>query len=599
MGTEGKSIHRFRTLLPYIRPYYPYIAGALGLTAGLTVLGLLPPLIMRAVIDRVLTAGEWRILVPLVAAQMAVPITHGAISFANNLVIAYTGRRLVFDIRTSMYRHILGLSMKFHGDMSSGAIMSRIMSDVNMVQQLITGNTITLVTDIVTFVFAGVVTFSLNWKMAIILWMLLPLYVLNYKYFGKRIRRSNIAFRRTMDAIAGSLQERLAGTRRVRSFVREDQETEKFLDDTQESLDHSMTGTIYGVSFGTVSRLIWGVGSTCLYILGVSFALKGQMTYGSVTAFMGYTGLLFGPALRLTEIANQLEQVMVAVDRIFEVIETQPDIIDKPDAIEMPKIEGRIRFDNASFGYRSDVLVLRDIDLDIPAGTMVALVGHTGCGKTTITTLLMRLWDINTGSISIDGHDIRDVKVASLRRQVGIVLQDPVLFNATIADNIRYGAPEATMAEVIAAATAAELNDTIEKLPEGYMTDLGGESGIKFSVGERQRLAIARAIITNPGILVLDEATSSLDSESEALIQKALATVMKGRTSLVIAHRLSTIVEADIIVVMEAGRIIEKGAHADLLRLGGKYASLYNEQHGALRKALATGDGSIGSHEHA
>lgn len=577
---------RFRSMLPFLRPYSPYILGALGLTIVVTMLGLLPPLIMRALIDRVLTAGEWRLLVPLVGAQMVVPVSHGITSFGTTLIIAYTGRRLVFDIRTHMYRHLLRLSMRFHGSISSGAVMSRLMSDVNMVQNLITGNTITLVTDIVTFVFAGVVTFSLNWKMAIIVWTILPLYVLNYKYFGRRIRRANIAYRRTMDRIAGSLQERLAGTRRVRAFVREEAETEQFLEDTQEGLEHSMAGTIQSVSFSTASRLVWGVGSTCLYIIGVYFALKGQMTYGSVTAFMGYTSLLFGPALRLTEIANQLEQVMVAVERIFEVLETQPDIREKPGALVLPKVRGHVVFDHVTFGYRADEPVLHDICLDIPAGKMVALVGHTGCGKTTITSLIMRLWDVQHGHVRIDGNDVRDVTLSSLRRQVGVVLQDPVLFSATIADNIRYGVPRASMDEVIAAATAAELHETITRLPDGYETELGGESGIKLSVGEKQRMAIARAIITNPGILVLDEATSSLDSESEALIQKALANVMRERTSVVIAHRLSTIVEADVIVVMEAGRIIELGSHAELLRHDGHYASLYHQQHAALQRAV-------------
>ncbi len=582
-------MHRFKVILPYIRPYVPFLIGALGLTIVLTVLALLPPLIMRALIDRVFTAGDWRLLIPLVVAHMLIPLMSGSISFFNTLVIAYTGRRLVFDVRTQMYRHLLRLSMKFHGDMSSGAVMSRLMSDVNMVQNLITGNTITLVTDVVSFLFAGVVTFTLNWKMAVLLWLMLPLYVLNYKFFVKRIRRSNIAFRRVMDRIAGSLQERLSGTRRVRAFVREKDETEKFLDDTQESLRHSMTGTVQSVSFSTTSRLIWGIGTTLLYILGVYFALHGEMTYGSVTAFMAYVGQLFGPALRFTELANQLEQVMVSVDRIFEILGTEPDITEKPDAVSVAKIRGHVHFDHVTFGYKPDEPVIRNVNLEIPEGKMVALVGHTGCGKTTLSALLMRLWDVQEGRILVDRHDIRDVTLRSLRRQVGVVLQDPVLFNATIAENIRYGVPEATMDEVIAAAKAAEIHQMIVNLPDGYDTELGGESGIKLSVGEKQRVAIARAIITNPGILVLDEATSSLDSESEALIQKALATVMEERTSLVIAHRLSTIVEADLIVVMDQGEVIECGSHAELIASGGHYASLYEQQRGSVKKVLADG----------
>jgi subfamily B ATP-binding cassette protein MsbA len=589
------ALHRFRVVLPYIRPYTPYLLGALGLTVVLTILALLPPLIMREFIDRVLTAGQWQILLPIIVAQALVPIMSGLISFFNTLIIAYTGRRLVFDVRTAMYRHLLRLSMRFHGEMSSGAVMSRLMSDVNQVQNLVTGNTITLVTDIVSFLFAGFVTFSLNWKMAILLWIMLPLYILNYHFFVKRIRRSNRKLRRTLDRIAGTLQERLSGTRRVRAFGREEDETERFLEETQESLRHSMSGTVHSVSFSTASRFIWGIGSTILYMLGVYFALHGEMTYGSVTAFMAYVSQMFGPALRFTELANQLEQVMVSVDRIFEVLNTEPDIKEKADAAVLPAVTGHIEFDHVTFGYKADEPVIKDVYLNIPAGKMVALVGHTGCGKTTLTTLLMRLWDIQEGAIRVDGHDVRDVSLSSLRRRIGIVLQDPLLFNATIAENLRYGYPEATMEEVTEAAKAAEIHDMIVSQPGGYETELGGESGIKLSVGEKQRMAIARAIITNPGILVLDEATSSLDSESEMLIQKALARVMKDRTSLVIAHRLSTIIEADVIVVMDQGRVIESGSHAELVRKEGHYAQLFHQQHGKTKVAPSQPDAPAGN----
>lgn len=318
MQKHQSKRERFKSLVPLIRPYWPYIGGALGLTVLLTILGLLPPLIMRAIIDKVLTSGMWEILLPLIIAHMLVPIMSGIISFNNTLIISYTGRRLVFDMRTRMYKHLLRLSMRFHGDMSSGAVMSRLMSDVNMVQNLITGNTITMVTDIVSFVFAAVVTFSLNWKMALILWTILPLYIINYKFFVARIRKANIRFRRTMDRIAGTLQERISGTRRVRAFGREEDETESFLEDTQESLVYSMQGTIQSVTFSTASRLTWGIGSTVLFIIGVWFALRGEMTYGSVSAFMAYAGQIISPALRFTELANQFEQVMVSVERILK-----------------------------------------------------------------------------------------------------------------------------------------------------------------------------------------------------------------------------------------------------------------------------------------
>jgi ABC-type multidrug transport system fused ATPase/permease subunit len=569
-----------RDIFPYIRPYYRFIFGALALTITVTMLGLAPPLVMRAIIDRVLTEGVWMLLVPLVVAHMLIPLTSRLISLANTIVLSYVGNRLVFDVRTAMYRHIMRLSMRFHGDMSSGAVMSRLMSDVNVVQALVTGSTITLVTDVVVFVFAAVVTFTLSWKLALIAWILLPLYVLNYKHYVKRIRRSNVRYRKVADRIAGNLQERISGTRRVRSFVREDAETEDFLTDTQESLEHAMSGRVRSVTFSTASRLIWGIGSSLMYVLGSYFVLTGEMTYGSVTAFIAYAGQIFGPTIRFTQLANQLEQTMVSVERIFEVLNEHPDVEEKDDAQIMPDGKGHIVFDDVTFGYKADEPVLHDLSLDIPPGTMVAIVGHTGCGKTTITSLVMRLWDVQKGSISIDGKDIRDVTLQSLRKQVGVVLQDPVLFSTTMADNIRYGVPNATIEQVVEAAKAAEIHTTIENLPDGYDTELGGDSGIKLSVGEKQRMAIARAIITNPGVLILDEATSSLDTESELLIQAALERVMQDRTSMVVAHRLSTIVEADLIVVMDQGRILEKGSHVELVRAGGHYANLYNKQHG-------------------
>ena len=578
---------RLKDFLPYIRPYLPYIIGSLALTVVLTTLGLLPPLIMRGIIDRVLTEQVWALLVPYVLAQMLIPIMSQIISFTNHRNLAYIGQRVVYDVRTKMYRHIMRLSLRFHHDMSSGAVMSRLMGDVNMVQSLITGNTITLATDIVVFIFAAITTVTLNWKMALIAWCLLPLYVINYKRYVKRIRRSNVLSRRVYDRIAGSLQERISGTKRVRSFVREEEEEDDFMADTQQSLDYALSGTVKSVTFSTASQLIWGVGSAVIYIFGAYFVLQGKMTYGSVTAFMAYAGMLFGPTLRFTLLANQVEQAMVSVERIFEVLDENPDITEKPDAYDLPRIRGHVKFDRVTFAYKAGEPVLHSINLDIPPGKMVALVGHTGCGKTTITSLVMRLWDVQEGSITIDDHDVRDVTLPSLRRQVGVVLQDPVLFNTTLANNIRYGVPYASMDRVIEAAKAAEIHNTISKLPDGYDTELGGESGVKLSVGEKQRMAIARAIITNPGILILDEATSSLDSESEMLIQKALKRVMEDRTSLVVAHRLSTIVEADIIIVMENGRVIEQGSHAELLKLGGHYAGLYNKQHGGKKGVAA------------
>jgi ABC-type multidrug transport system fused ATPase/permease subunit len=307
----------------------------------------------------------------------------------------------------------------------------------------------------------------------------------------------------------------------------------------------------------------------------------GRMTYGEVAAFGAFVFRVLSPAVRFTEISNLLEQTSVSAERIFEVLDTEPEIRDAPDARALPRVSGHVAFRDVSFSYVQGEPVLHSVTLDVPAGTTVALVGHTGCGKTTLTGLLMRFYDCQDGTIEVDGYDIKQVTLRSLRRQVGAVLQESILFNTTILENLRYGFPDATMDQIIRATKSAEVHDFIVSTPDGYDTIIG-EGGIQLSVGEKQRLSIARAILTNPGVLILDEATSSLDSRSEALIQKALENVMRGRTSFVIAHRLSTIVHADRIVVMDHGRIVESGPHATLLEVpDGAYRRLYEEQFAA------------------
>jgi len=346
-----------------------------------------------------------------------------------------------------------------------------------------------------------------------------------------------------------------------------------------------MRGVICSASFSTASRIINGVGSSVLFCLGCYLVIQGEITYGAVTAFMAYAQRLLGPALRFTEISNLIQQTLVSADRIFEVLDAEPEIKEVKEAKELPPIKGHIKFEKVSFAYVPGEPVLNEIDFEVQPGTTVALVGHTGCGKTTIGNLLLRLYDPQSGRILIDGHNIAEVTLKSLRSQIGVVLQDTILFNTTIKENIKYGKRNATDQEVIQAAKIAEIHDFIMSKPDGYETIIG-EGGTKLSVGQKQRIAIARAVITNPGILVMDEATSSLDSESEALIQKALKNVLAGRTSIIIAHRLSTIVNADLIIVMDKGRIIEMGTHRELLKKkDGFYRQLYQKQYAALKAA--------------
>jgi len=352
-------------------------------------------------------------------------------------------------------------------------------------------------------------------------------------------------------------------------------------------MDLAVQSAVFSTAFSNTSRLINGLTNTTVYCLACYFVLRGEMTYGAVTAFMTYAQRIFEPALRFTDIADQVERMTVSVERIFEMLREVPKVTDAPDAVVLPPVRGEVRFEGVGFEYVPGEPVLQDINLIVPAGTSVALVGRTGCGKTTLTSLLLRFYDTTCGRITIDGYDVRDVTLRSLRRQIGQVLQDSVLFNTTIRENLQYGRRDATDEEISEAAKIAEIHDFIVSRPQGYET-LIGEEGINPSVGEKQRIAIARAILSDPRILILDEATSSLDSEAEALIQRALENAMRGRTSFIIAHRLSTIVNADMIVVMDKGRIVETGTHAELLeRERGVYRKLYEKQVMSLQEGKA------------
>lgn len=565
----------------FIRPFRSKLMVAIVLTGGMTLLGMLPPVLMKLVIDDVVGMGKWGEVSAICLAFLAVNFLAAAGTYWNYLVIYLVGQRLVFDIRLALFRHIQNLSLRFYDQMGTGKIMARIMGDVARIQNMVTWNTISIVNDLISFVFGLVMIFYFSWKLSLITLALLPLYVVNYLWFVKRIRRKNVTVWRKMDRVANALQERLKGTRLVRAFTNEDRESEAFAEGTRGVLNTALETTTLSASFSGTSGLLSGLGQTVIYCLGCYYVILGQMTYGEVAAFSAFVFRVLSPAVRFTEVSNLLEQTSVSVERIFEVLDTEPEIVERPNAKTLPQVQGHVRFRNVHFSYVPGEPVLRGVDLDVPAGSTVALVGHTGCGKTTLTSLLMRFYDVTDGAIEVDGIDVRDVTLRSLRRNIGAVLQESILFHTSIYENLKYGDRDATPMQVIAAARSAEVHDFVISQVDGYDT-IVGEGGIVLSVGEKQRLAIARAILTQPGIMILDEATSSLDSRSEALIQKALTRVMEGRTSFIIAHRLATIVNADMIVVMDKGQIKEVGSHEALLQMpNGDYKQLYEEQFAA------------------
>ena len=565
-------------ILQFVLPYKRRLIRAVILTGALTLVSMVPPLLLRYLADDIVTAGRWDMLGRVIAAMIAVPVLMAAIRLANRTTIAYVARRLVFDFRLAMYRRLQGLSLRFYDNTPAGKIIERIMWDVNAIQQLVTGQTITFVCDVVSCVVALTLAFYLSWQLSLLLVVILPLYLVNYRHFVRKLVKNREDVRDKMDEISAVLQERLAAPATIKSFAREKHETRAFVGELRENYDISRMGVGYGSAFSTASDLIRGIGSAVLYCAACYLVIEGRMSYGSVIAFMAYVMCLLDPAVRFSEMFNNLQQTKISVDRIIDLLDEQPDVEERPDAVTLENVQGEVVFDDVGFHYKEGEPVLDGVAATMKPGTINALVGHTGSGKTTMATLLYRFYDICSGAIRIDGTDIRDVKLRSLRQHMGIVLQDTVLFNCSVADNIRYARQESSMEEVAAAAKVAEIHDFIETLAEGYETIIG-EGGTKLSVGERQRIAIARAIITDPAILVLDEATSSLDTESERAIQRALSSVMRNRTSLVIAHRLSTIVSADQIIVLDKGRIVEVGRHHDLLaRPGGFYRDLCRRQ---------------------
>jgi ABC-type multidrug transport system fused ATPase/permease subunit len=577
----------FRKLMGFVRPFRRRLLFALALTILLTAIGMIPPLLVKYIVDSVIVEGNWGLLGIILGISILVPLVSAGLRLANAFTISYVSSKLIMDIRLGMYEHILSMSPRFHDDMGTGKLMSRIMGDVATVRSMVTNRLLSVVTDFVAFWVAIGLCLTLNWRLGLLLLVLLPLYILNYRIFIGGLRTSWRAWRRKMDDVSVGLQERLSGIQLVKAYGKERRENRAFVGDTRESLDHAMRAVVFRANQETGNWAVSGLRNTLVFCLGCYFVIEGEMTYGAVMAFQAYSMKVFQPVLNMTNLAQEYEQMMVSVDRIYEVLGTPAEVADGPDAIDPGRFRGKVEFEHVGFEYVEGEPVLKDICLEVEPGTVVALVGHTGCGKTTLTSTLMRYFDVKEGAIRIDGHDIRSLKVKPTRSQIGQVLQDSVIFNTTLRNNIRYGRPNVTEQEIMVAARVAEIHEFVMRTSDGYDT-LVGDEGTKLSVGEKQRLAIARAVLTDPSILILDEATSSLDSISEALIQKAMANVLKGRTAFVIAHRLSTVVNADLIVVMDEGRIVEQGTHDELLEQpGSHYRALYERQFASLDELAA------------
>jgi subfamily B ATP-binding cassette protein MsbA len=540
------------------------------LTALACLFNLPVPLLVQAIVDRVVTLGHWGAL-PLYAAMLfGVFAAQAGIGWINGLVIGRIGHGVVRDLRHRLYERLHQVGLAYFDRTSSGAIIARVMDDVGAIQVFVTGQTFTILTDLGTTLAITAMLLSRDWVLAAVVLLVAPLFALNFRFFMGRIRATNAVIREKMDRIFGDLKAKLDGTIVIKACAQEPAEIAGFAAQLDDAHGPRVQETRLGAAFSNLSVLIGGVGTALVFAVGAYEVLQGRMTPGGAVATAALAGMIFGPVARLADLAYVFEQTAASVERLGEILDLEPDVVEPaPDeARSLPDPKGRARgavtFDRVGFGYRRGEPVVWDIRLRVEPGMKVALVGPTGCGKSTLVNLLMRFYDPTWGEIRLDGVPIRDLPTRTLRGQVGVVLQEPVVFRMSVADNIRYGAPDADDERVRAAARAALVHEFAEALPEGYAT-IVGEGGHKLSQGERQRLAIARALCKEPALVVLDEATSSLDTPSEALIQAALNNLLRGRTAFIIAHRLSTIVDADRIDVMDGGLIVQRGTHTQLL----------------------------------
>lgn len=564
-------------LLQYMKPYMSRLGLAIICIIFASAANLYVPWVVKDVIDSVLAEKDMLMLNTIAVSIIVVFFLRGFFFYGQTYLVAYIAQRAVIDVREALFRHLQRLSLPFYEKRQTGTVMSYVTNDVGALQVALVDSLIEMITECAILFGSLATMFFLHWKLSLVTLITMPLVAQTMRVFGKRLKKTSFRMQESIADITSVLQESLSSIRVVKSFVREDYEIERFNRQNMLNFRAQMKNTQVSATLTPVVEFVAAVGVTGIIWYGGYEVVSGNLTAGALIAFLVYAVNLANPIKRISRVYGTIQKAMAAAERVFEIMDMEPDVKEIPNAKTLPVIDGKVEYKNAVFEYKPGEKALDDISFVAEPGQMIALVGPSGAGKSTVASLLPRFYDLTSGHIFIDGMSIETVTLKSLREQIGLVPQETVLFNGTIYDNILYGRLDATREEIVEAAKSANAHEFIMRMPDGYETQIG-ERGSSLSGGQRQRIAIARAILKNPRILILDEATSALDTESEKIVQSALDKLMIGRTSLVIAHRLSTILKADCILVLEKGKIVEKGTHEELLKQNGLYSSLYKIQ---------------------
>jgi ABC-type multidrug transport system fused ATPase/permease subunit len=578
MKTTGRyqAKHKYRRIIRYLRPYLALELAVAFILIIVIILGLVDPLVLKVLIDNVLVDRNVTLLNIIVIGMTGLFLLRGVLNILSGYLYHFIGQRILLDIRQSLFTHLERLELGFFHNTKAGEIMSRVNDDVEKLQNIVTSTFISLITDLVTLVAILALIIFLDWRLTLISMTLIPFIFVSQVHLGKKIKAKSRETREKSAEILSFFQEVIVGIKIVQSFVKERFEARRLLRKSKELVHLRVRLGVLGSLTSSVAGFLTSLGPMSILLYGGYEVIHGRLSIGGLIAFYTYVIRLFGPIFRLAQHNVTIQTAMASIERIFEYLDIEPQIRDLPSGRTLSHIDGHVAFREVAFSYDHDKPILNNLSFEVYPGQKVAVVGRSGKGKSTIISLLCRFYDPQAGCILLDNHDIRELRLSFLRKQIGIVSQETMLFNATVLENIRYGDSRADEGRIIEAAKKAHIHDLIISLPLKYETIIG-DRGVRLSGGECQRLSIARSILKNSRILILDEAMSSLDAKSERLIQASLEPFMKNRTSIIVAHRLSAIVDVDNIFVLDEGRMVESGRHEELMLRGGIYRMLWDQ----------------------